>query len=399
MTAIGDIELEAQPSDLTKESDHQPSAPIASWGWVASSSRRENALEGLLYGCAIGEGLAMARDGYSRRQALKVFGRTPIQFRFIPGVGVSDERLHSVLMTIQSILESRADHRTFVRKLRRRRRWYLLSAPVRWLFRACQPRINFSSQSVPMPKSLAGDPLPRAAAISLTIQGSQHAYSWVEGSTRITTKQTGATEAAMLVANAMQLAQMLDPNDKPFTSLQALETLIGSTDEGKLRTMLVSLSPMLEKRYSVARAARAMGWGNGIPNDLRAIAVMGVYAWLRHPFRFRFAVERAVLLGGACSATAAIAGALSGAALGTRRIPREWLSRVSMFPHDDIWREGLIHRVKDWPHGVEDIRNAHAEQTYLLGQLGRNWLYALFRLIHLAIRLPARLTPYRSRKR
>lgn len=372
-----------------------PARDLISWSWVASSSRRENAFEGMLFGSAVGEALALPKDGFSRRQGLKLFGGPPSRFKFIPGVGFPSERTHSLLMTTQAMLASRASHKEFDKKLKVRGRWYELGSPARSLARFLRPRLPVKNHQIAVPRRVGSDPIPKAVAISLLIQGSQSAEPWVDVSTKHSVQGKEAADTCMLIAQAVQLAQMLDPSDPPFTTQEALECLLLHTSDPTLQIYLRTLRGCLANRYSVAKTAKVFGWHRGVPNDLRAIATMGLYAWMRHPFRFRFAVERAVLLGGSANAVGALAGALSGITLGKRGIPKEWVKRVNLYPHDKRWIDDLIDRVKDWPHGVEDIQNAKSEQTLILGQLGRNAIYTTFRLLHILIRVPGRFVSSR----
>lgn len=348
----------------------------------------------MILGCAIGEALALPRDRMPRRRALKIYGGAPLRFQFQPGVGVPSERTHGLLMTIQAMLESRADHRAFGRKLQRRLSWYRLSCPLRTLFRWLRPSLPGNEQ-VAMPRELASDPLIRGVPISLMVQGSQHAQPWVEKSTRISLNDGRAEEACLLIAHATQLAQMMDPSETPISPFDAFAKLESTTEDAELQKGLQRLRGCWKQGHSVLRAARTMGWEEGIPSDLRAIALIAIYAWLRHPNRFRLAIERTALLGGECAAAAALAGALSGTTLGKRGIPPEWLKRISLFPHGKDWREDLINRVKDWPHGVEDIQKARSQPSLVFGQLLRNASFSLFKLIHLVIRIPSRLVLYR----
>jgi len=124
---------------------------------------------------------------------------------------------------------------------------------------------------------------------------------------------------------------------------------------------------------------------------------MSIYAWLRHFSRLRLAVEHTVLLGGECCAVAALTGALSGATLGKRAIPSEWLENLTFFPHDKSWRKNLVSRVKDWPHGVEDVQQANAQPSQVTGQIVRNCVFGCFSVLHFLLRIPARLMPLPQR--
>lgn len=381
-------------SDLTSDQVERPiQEKSISWTLVASSSRREKSFEGMLLGFAVGDALSLARDGLSRRKALKLFGRSPIHFQFQPGIGVTGERTHVLLMTVQAVLKSRADHRAFGRHLRRRLRWYRRSFPVRSAARSIQ-RLQklFSDSSIPC--GLASDPLARAVPLAILLQGNQYIQPWIEVSTQATSQDDRSIEASMLIANAIQSAQMLDPSEQILNPVSILDQLMTKVGDSELHSILADLRVSLLKGSSVYQAARSLGWGKGIPSHLYPIAAMAIYAWLRHFHRFRFAVERAALLGGSCGAVASLAGALVGTSLGKRSIPPEWLKSLTMFPHDREWREKLIDRVKDWPHGVEDIQKARAQPSQIIGQIFRNSFYTIFRAIHVAIRIPACIRTY-----
>ncbi len=230
-----------RPTESSTSQESLPSRETSvSWRWVASSSRREKSVEGMILGCAIGEALALPRDRMPRRRALKIFGGTPIRFQFQPGVGVPGERTHGLLMTVQAMLESRADHRAFGKKLRRRLSWYRLSFPMRTLGRWVRPSLPAKGR-VSMPKGLASDPLIRGVSISLMIQGSQHAQPWVEQSTRITVNDGRAEEACLLIAHATQLAQMMDPGEAPLSPIDAFAKLESTTEDADLQQGLERL--------------------------------------------------------------------------------------------------------------------------------------------------------------
>lgn len=363
-----------------------------SWQWVAASSRRERCFEGMLLGCAVGEALAVARNRLSRRRAFRLLGRTPLRYQFAAGRGIPSDRTHGLLITVQAMLQSRADHRSFGRHLRNRINWYRLGMPFRSLFRAIT-NFQADSEADAMPRELAADPLIRAAAISLMIQGNQHANRWIETSTKQSSLVEIAPELAMLVGNAIQIAQRADPSNLNVTPSAALECLIAETESQRVKNQLIKLRDPLAKNKSLSVTAATFGWIDGIPPKMDAIAIMAIYAWLRHFSRLRLAVEHTVLLGGESCAVAALTGALSGATLGKRAIPSEWLDNLTFFPHDKPWRKNLVSRVKDWPHGVEDIQQANAQPSQVTGQLVRNCVFGCFSALHFLLRIPARFMP------
>ena len=245
---------------------------------------------------------------------------------------------------------------------------------------------------------LADDPLVRSLVTSLMLQGCvDSATTWFQLSVGVSHADPRVLHASMLVGYAAQLAQMVD--ETSFDSSDIIGRLITVTDEPKLRSLLLEISDSLTKNKTIAAFARQQGWGNGIPSDVFASSIMGIYAWLRHPKRYRNCVERTIMLGGACSSAAVIAGSLSGITLGKRGIPPEWLRHFSLSPHTSQWREQLIERVKDWPHGAEDIHQTRALPSLILGQLGRNFSFSAFQMLHGLIRFPLQLTQFSVLKR
>ena len=371
------------------------------WNIVVPTHRRERSTEGMLMGCAVAEALSLARNGIHPRVGLKLFGRNPLQYQFQPNLGVTSHRTHALLMTFQSMLQSKTDPMIFAGNLKKRIAWYQRAFPFRHIYihlSRLLTRIRKNRVDDSMTFGLADDPLVRSMVLSIMLQGCvESATSWFQLCVGISHSDSRVLHASMLVGYAAQLAQMVDQQKIETTDI--LRRLIDGMDEPELKSMLLNLGNSLTLNHSMATFARSQGWENGIPSDVFAASVVGIYAWLRHPKRFRNCVERTILLGGACSSAAVIAGMLSGISLGKKGIPNDWLRKVSIYPHNSRWREQLIERVKDWPHGVEDINKTMALPSSIFGQLARNVSFSFFRMVHGLIRLPMRMTQFSVTKR
>jgi len=385
-----------------KSSGREPSRP-SPYPWLSpvATRLRERSVEGLLFGCAVAEALAQAHDGLRPRVGLKLYGRNPLEYRFQPGVGLTSHRTHALLITTQALLESRTDKDRFENSLRKRISWYQRSFPFKHIQSSFSSVIR-SSRSVSYDNSLdlgfGDDPLVRSLILAVGLQGGMNNFShWLEKSVEVTHGDFRVLHAATLTAYAAQIAQLHE--DDALDPIKTIGMLIDATEEPELLDHLRGIESHLRSRRSVAFVARQFGWSDGVPADVMAVSILGVYSWLRHPTSYRNAVERAVLLGGSCSAVAVLAGSLAGITLGKNRIPRHWTKGVSFFPYDKAWREQLIERVKDWPHGVEDIQEARGLPSQYLGQIARNTWISLFGLIHAAIRLPVKSVAFSLRKK
>jgi ADP-ribosylglycohydrolase len=385
-----------------QESGREPSRPSPfSWLSPVATRRREKSVEGLLYGCAVAEALAQAHNGLPPRVGLKLYGRNPLEYRYQPGVGITSHRTHALIITTQAMLESRTDKDRFANSLRKRISWYQRSFPVRHVqsfFSSIVRKCRNVSYENSLELGFGDDPMVRSLILAVGLQGGMNNFSrWLEKSVDVTHGDFRVLHAATLTAYAAQIAQLHEGDTlDPF---KTLGMLIDATDEPDLLDQLRELESHLRNHRSVAFVAKQFGWGNGVPADVMAVSLLGIYSWLRHPTSYRNAVERAVLLGGSCSAVAVLAGSLAGITLGRNRIPRHWTKDVSFFPYDKAWREQLIERVKDWPHGVEDIQEARGLPSQYLGQIARNTWRSVFRLIHAAIRLPVKSVAFSLRKK
>ncbi|XZE19041.1 ADP-ribosylglycohydrolase family protein [Pirellulaceae bacterium SH449] len=361
-----------------------------SWERSAGVARRERSAEGMIWGVAIGESLALARDGMSKWNGFRLFGRPPLKFCFKPGAALPGEQTHGMLITLQAIFQSRADHRLFSKCLKKRIWTYRTAHGLSEAARILIPKFKGGADSYAFRGRLAC-PLIRALPISLLVQGTANAKAWLELSNGVTTDNDASIAASLLIAQAMQITQLYDARE--LGAQKILLCLIENTQSSEIKSLLRSCEVYLEKRYSIARVSARLGYLGGVPKNTNIIAVLSVYAWLRHLENFRTVVERTACLGGECALVAAIAGGLSGACNGKKTIPADWLEQAQLYPYRRNWLKKVIARITDWPHGVEDIRAAHAEPSYPLGQCIRNTGICFLKLFHFIIRLPTLFLP------
>ena len=170
-----DIQIGMRPG-LKQNVDYKKptrSSPIP-YNIVVPTQRRERATEGLLMGCAVAEALSLARQGIHPRIGLKLFGRNPLQFQFQPGKGVTSHRTHALMMTFQSMLQSKTDPNIFSVNLSRRIAWYQRSFPFRntWiLLSRLASRVHPRQFDDSISFGLANDPLVRSLVMSIMLQG------------------------------------------------------------------------------------------------------------------------------------------------------------------------------------------------------------------------------------
>jgi ADP-ribosylglycohydrolase len=111
--------------------------------------------------------------------------------------------------------------------------------------------------------------------------------------------------------------------------------------------------------------ARVLGMeldpGDGISGYMYDTVPAAIALAARHAGDYRSAILAAIRCGGDTDTVAAIAGAIVGAQVGERGIPREWV--------EGIW---------DWPRGVAGLRRLAAGDVPRVSYLGSIWRNAMF---------------------
>jgi len=292
-------------------------------------------------------------------------------------------------MAIQSVLRSRANVDDFADALRHRLKWYRLSQPVRsiasWLFRiATQSKKHLIA-------SYGNDPMVRASLLSVVLQGhNDSALRWIQRSSLLASRDDDVCQAATLVAIAAQKAQM-DRTRYAISNQEVFPMLMEATKNESIADRLKMLDGFLKKRRSVTHAAAALGYPNGLTGNMVDSALIAIYAWARNTESYERCITQILRLGGNTSHTASIAGCLCGIQHGIQGIPERWLERVTLFPNGTSWVESYVERIRDWPHGPEDIQKASALPIMPIRQLIRNALLRLNRMRLIAAHLIQRI--------
>ncbi len=359
--------------DEWKESYKPPTKAPVPWSVIVPTARRERAIEGLIYGCGVGEAIASLYSGPSRVLLRRKLARQPLSI-WSPGNIYPGPRTHTMLMAIQAVLESRASADDFARTLRSRMVWYQRAHPLAHATSHAAKLVwNRDALSV----RTGDDPLARAIAMSVLLQGNDNfAVRWILRSTVVSHPDSRVANMSILVANAAQSAQ-LHGTESALAPQEVMERLSETTSLPSIQNDLEQMNRWLSKSFSLSLVASKLNNRRGIQPNLVTDGLLGMYAWLRYPNDYRTCIEKVVRLGGDTRGVASIAGALAGTQHGVRAIPKEWIERVTFYPYDPEWREHLIERVRDWPHGAEDIQNASALPIYPFGQLARNALSTL----------------------
>jgi ADP-ribosyl-[dinitrogen reductase] hydrolase len=362
------------------------------WAHVTGSYRREKALEGLLFGAAVGDAVGLGRGGLRRSSILRMFGRGPLNYCVVPGLGVVGGDIQRMHLTLQAVLRSRSQLESFRRGFANRLRCYLLTFPwaagrptVIAAIRLCLGAAPDQSGV----ESRENSPLVSAMAIATVLQGTGHsAERWVAMCTETTHTAPEAVESSVLIARAVYLAVMTPVAD--CDPLDLISRLVNVTEDRRLAAKLQQLERGLQLELTTHEMSIEMGWSTSVPNDASATALMAIYAWLANHGSFEKTVERAVLLGGDTETLGTLAGGLAAIHLGMKSIPERWLNHLFAWPNGKRWMHGMIQRFIDWPHGSEDLHAAPGMPVWPLLQVARSLCLGIVMGVGSIVKIPWR---------
>ncbi len=332
-----------------------------SWSTIIPSRRRQESIEGVLIGCAIGEGLA--RLPWRRRLGLGAYR----------GVLRPGSRTDEMIITIQSLLLSQSATENFCRNLEKRMVWYGRSWPLSWMVRGvgglvCGLFGRGNKGAFP-----GSDPLVRAMVLSVVMQGHHEGIlRWVHKSTQMSDRWGEVSQAAFLVATAAQCAQF-HQTAYAVGPEEMMESLSGAAESRDLRLQLEGLGRGITGGLSIREMVKGMGCEGRWRDDSVGNALLGVYTYARHLGDLRGGMEELLGIPGDLRGVASVFGGLGAIHGGVSGIPGDWRGALSLYPYGEEWVQGYVDRCLDWPHGPDDIQETMPLPSYPVGQLIRNF--------------------------
>ena len=385
-------------------------APQSSVGSTEPASTPQNArlkkaIQGCLWGTAVGDALGLPMEGLSRERQARMFPDLT-RYHFLFGQGmVSDDTEHT-WMVAKALLESGGTPETFGRSLARQMRWWLVGVPAGvglatlrailrlWVGISYTRSGVFSAGNGPSMRSAIigvcwGHDLPRMREL-------------VRVSTRITHTDPKAETGALLIALAAHIAATelqtnwsigaFDTEDAPLTDGEIcsfcarLTSVLPENGEEWSEALERVQGSVLAGETTEVFAAR-LGLSERVTGYILHTVPVALHAWLRFPRNYERAVTAVIRCGGDTDTVAAIVGAIVGASVGPEAIRREWRTGLWEWPHTADWISHLSNQLALSPVG----NVSRARRVSILLLLARNFIFLLVVLVHGFRRL---LPPY-----
>lgn len=349
----------------------------------------QNTLVGCLLGTAVGDALGLPYEGLSPRRARRMLG-PPTQYRLLPNRGmVSDDTEHACLVA-QALIASGDDGERFAGELARRLRCWVLSAPAGIGLATLKASLRLCLGVSPHRSgvfSAGNGPAMRSPLLGVAIDDVVQLRRFVRISTRITHTDPKAEWGAMAIAWAARTASRTS-HVEPNRFAGELRQVLNEPDAEEMHALVGKAAKSVTAGDSTESFAASLGLERGVSGYIYHTLPVVLHAWLANPVEVHSAVTAAIRCGGDADTTAAITGAIVGAATGKEGIPVEWLTRLAEWPRTAAWMERLAVALCD---ARTTGSRSSPPRLSLSGVLPRNALFASIVLAHGFRRL---LPPY-----
>ncbi|MGI4788454.1 MAG: ADP-ribosylglycohydrolase family protein [Janthinobacterium lividum] len=305
-------------------------------------NEKSHAITGCLLGTAVGDALGLAGEGLSRRRLARLFPDMS-RMHFLGHWGmVSDDTEHTCLVA-QALIESAGETDAFTRALARRLRFWLLGLPAGVGWATLRAILKLWVGAPPDRSgvwSAGNGPAMRSALLGVCYgDGPGHLKILVRASSRMTHTDPRAEAGALAVAVAAHLASQRLPGDAlPDFYLQAMEKHL---EKSELLRLIEKAAASVKADETTDSFAAAIGAGQRVTGYVNLTVPIVVHAWLSFPSDYASAVLSVIRCGGDTDTTAAIVGAIVGAAVGEGGIPMEWLAALAEWPRTVDWMKHL----------------------------------------------------------
>jgi ADP-ribosylglycohydrolase len=177
----------------------------------------------------------------------------------------------------------------------------------------------------------------RAGILGLLAKGDKHLIELVNASTRITHTDSRAIEGALIIAKAARFARE-NSNRNPIEFVENCLTWL----QGKeILDRFGAIKTGLENGQTPQEYVDANCGAKGVSGYINNTVPAAIYAWAATPDDFQKTIETCVLFGGDTDSVAAIAGSVSGAGVGSDRLPAKWIEQLGEWPRDVEWMRHL----------------------------------------------------------
>ncbi|NKB36022.1 MAG: ADP-ribosylglycohydrolase family protein [Gammaproteobacteria bacterium] len=347
-----------------------------------------HALQGCLFGTAVGDAIGLPYEGLSPRRIrkLKVF---PLKHRFFFGRGMLSDDTEHTCMVADSLIYSQAESEKFSKLLACTMRLWFLGLPAgigMATLRSCVKLWLFIPANKSGVFSAGNGPAMRSAIVGVYASDNETLRrELITINTRITHTDPKAIKGAMIVAELA--ARNTEGNSlNPDNCLAALSTIID--DDRELEALVTKAINSARVKQSAEEFCAQENQVKGVSGYIYHTLPVVIQIVLRHNQNYEEAISEAIRCGGDTDTVAAIIGGIVGANVGKKGIPEDWLENLRDWPRDKTY----LHLLGEELTAVKYLKKkGRAQWMDFVRLLLRNAFFMIWVLAHGFRRL---LPPY-----
>jgi hypothetical protein len=342
-----------------------------SWTIPRTSSQRESAIETALFAVAIGEGFGMNFEGLSAKAASSKASNLANRIESIAssrhGLGT-----FAAISAGQALLGCRSSPTSFAQAMGRRLTGHSVLRAIPSLMETLLPFGLGSDRSFRQGRLGSIDRLlPAIVFMTPILQGTTNRVSpWMKGlfeSAFVSSaRDFDLASFGKLLARAAQYSLLIEsPND--FDSQSALEWLVAGSKERSVQPWLKQLEQRLHDYGNKSTDDETSNPArNALPSDPRQLICDAILLWLKHHNDWQAGMLAAASLGGPTSARCAMFSGLVGILSDGECLPAKLVKKHRWFPIGSNWIDHFIDRLLQWPHGEDDLVQAHGIRSPII---------------------------------
>ncbi|MBK1789693.1 ADP-ribosylglycohydrolase family protein [Persicirhabdus sediminis] len=302
----------------------------------------EDKVYGILLGTAVGDTLGLPSEGLKPAMIRRLGWHKNLKQRFILGRGMwSDDTEHTIMLS-QAWLKANGE----VEKCSRNFSWQLRAwlfgfpsgvglATAKSLIKLC---LGYSAKSSGVYSAGNGPAMRAAIVAACSPDNKEIRYQLTKSHT-----ETSHTDPRALISSlaVCEIAALFLQQAQLPTNSEIIELLENITDPisdeqavAEWQTILLEIKSSLASKHSfdnyLSRLLRQPK--NGISGYTYETVPAVIYIGLYHQWKIEPVIRDLIAAGGDTDSTAAIAGALCGAAHGAADIPASWSNHIAEFP-------------------------------------------------------------------
>lgn len=306
-------------------------------------------LQGLLLGAALGDALGLPYENLSRNRASRRLNKKGLRHSFLLGKGLVSDDTELAVFALLAYANEPDPAKAHKKYARSQARWLLtLPAGIGRATLSSSLRLLFGASYKSSGQNSAGN----GACARALFLGPITSIETIQENIRITHTDPRAIEGATLIAH------LTTPEFQNLPPDQLEPKLLNLTHGEELAKRLKEAFLELKHDQNTDNLLTSWNCENGPTGYINITVPLTVFLWLKHRQDYKAGVTEAIALGGDTDSLAFLVGGLIGLEIGRSNLPQHLISNLIDQPHSPHFLDSLAKAVSEgtpppklaWPH-------------------------------------------------